>query len=244
MNNEVLHDITIIRTSLPVYSIQQAAEQQAFIFLCRVFKVTFVTSRLEIYLCKPPILQFCFKAHAIVFGGSLHTHVLSILLLKILTLCLSNKKLSFPHIFFRLKKNIRSLHPQVDGYSHQTPLKQSTQPIKCHTALQRLQLHQKIKKEPTSFNHASSLLLNFHPNWLKISVTMISCPQKFSFKVILSSSLDSSGHLVQYVPLKMTCKKELGLVLFFLADRFGSFEHYIISTQLNSPKRADAPIRA
>ena len=118
MNNEVLHDITIIRTSLPVYSIQQAAEQQACIFLCRVFKVTFVTSRLEIYLCKPPILQFCFKAHAIVFGGSLHTHVLSILLLKILTLCLSNKTLSFPHNFFRLKKNSDLEYSYVNVYNH------------------------------------------------------------------------------------------------------------------------------
>jgi hypothetical protein len=104
----------------------------------------------------------------------------------------------------------------------------------CHTAKRKLS-YTKEKEEQTSFSHASIILLNFHPKLLKISIILISKRQKFYFKAILSSSLDSSDqHLVQCVPLEMTCTKELGLVLLnttsFLLNQIAQ-------------QRAGAPIR-
>jgi len=85
---------------------------------------------------------------------------------------------------------------------------------RCHTAIENRQQNRKKKAR----TQASILLLNFHPNLLRISITVISKRRQFFFRAFSSSSLESSDqYLVWYVPLKVTCKK-----------------CYIISTQPNS----------
>jgi len=102
---------------------------------------------------------------------------------------------------------------------------------RCHTAIENRQQNRKKKAR----TQASILLLNFHPNLLRISITVISKRRQFFFRAFSSSSLESSDqHFVWYVPLKVTCKKELGLV--FLNPT--SFLLNQIALQ-----RADAPIR-
>ena len=82
---------------------------------------------------------------------------------------------------------------------------ESTQNIylgpRCHTAIENRQQNRKIKAR----TQASILLLNFHPNLLRISITVISKRWQFFFRAFSSSSLESSDqHLVRHVHLKVT----------------------------------------
>jgi len=84
-------------------------------------------------------------------------------------------------------------------------------------------------------NYPSILFLNFHPNLLRISMAVISNCWELSFKMVLSSSLDRiDQHLIQNVPLKITCKGEL--VIEFL--KIASFRLIQIAQQ-----KAEAPIK-
>jgi len=70
------------------------------------------------------------------------------------------------------------------------------------------------KKLGTGTNYPSILFLNFHPNLLRISMAVISNCLELSFKMALSSSLDRIDlHLIQNVPLKITCKGKLVIEL-------------------------------
>ena len=58
------------------------------------------------------------------------------------------------------------------------------------------------------------LFLKFHPALLKTSMLVISNFLQPFFKLLLSSSLERINQLlIQYVPLKSTCKNELGFDL-------------------------------
>jgi len=90
------------------------------------------------------------------------------------------------------------IEAQVNAYRHWSPHTNKYLDPRCHTAIENR--HQNRKKKART--QASILLLNFHPNFPRISITMNSKRRQFFFRVFSSSSLKSSDqHLVQYLKM-------------------------------------------